>query len=177
MLWGDGAHLAGLWGWGETLSMSQPCSQCGAAGLARLHTHIYLFTDKIPQAGPRRAPAQQKYSKNASDHSSASAGPQASVAVLANLVCHYPWTLRSLQVAVPRCKAPVPQHGWVPCVTPGWHCGTPIMSEAFLSFFRDWEVLGLALFLLSLRGLCCCSVPLWRILEGGLSQVGSVCVC
>ncbi|XP_017590657.1 PREDICTED: uncharacterized protein LOC108446941 [Corvus brachyrhynchos] len=70
--------MAGYWGWGETPSVSQACSQCGAAGLARLHTRIYLFTSEIPQAGPRRAPAQQKYSRNASDRSRAAAGPQAS---------------------------------------------------------------------------------------------------
>lgn len=59
-------------------------------------TLVFIY---LPVKFLRRAPALQKYSKNASDHSSASAGPQVS-GDCAGQPC--PRTPRSLQVAVPR---------------------------------------------------------------------------
>lgn len=83
MFWGDRGPASGTaWpGIGDGVK-PPPCPRLapsvGQLGwLSSTLVFIYL-PGEIPQAGPRRAPAQQKYSRNASDHSRASAGPQAS---------------------------------------------------------------------------------------------------
>lgn len=108
---------------GET---SPRCPRRGAASLAPLHPRIYLFTGEIPLAGPRRAPAGQKYSRTASDCCSALGGPQAfgSRAGRPREPCspaghRHPGPWRSLspgdQVTVPRrggCCVPWGDVGW-----------------------------------------------------------------
>lgn len=127
----------------------------GAARLTRLCACIYLFTGEIPLTGPRRAPAGQKYSRNASNCSSALVGPQASSGrasrpcVPCSPASHGrpgPWWSLS-----PGCKATVPWCGWVPdlCSVPlEWGCGEARGHRGPWDSYRTRDTLSFCLCLI-----------------------------
>lgn len=178
VLWGDGGPAgAAVWP-GIGVGVKPPLCPSLAPSVGQLGwlgstlVFIYLLAKFL-----RQGPGMRRPSRNIPETPLSTPVPQQDhrhpAALLADPVCHCPRAPRSLQVAVPRVQGHCAMARLSSPCPMGVGCGTLIVLEALLSFFHAWEVLGLALFLLSQRGWCCCSVPVWRGPGKGLYPVGS----